>query len=89
MSIHDRYGKHIDQEEIEYQLREYGKVEECESEIVCPYCGLIIEPDFETDKKDLFRVERECPECEKTFFMDGSVDYIFYYETWRKDEGDE
>lgn len=85
----ERYGKHIKQEEFERQLKEYGSVEENESEIICPYCGLIIEPDFEIDKKDLFRVEKECPKCGKTFLMDCSVDCSFYYETWRKDEGDE
>ena len=89
MSIHDRYVEHLDREEIDYQLNKFGRIVWRKNKFVCPYCGLIIEPDFETDKKDLFRVERECPECEKTFFMGGSVDYIFYYETWRKDEGDE
>ncbi len=89
MSIHDRYGKHLDQEEIDYQLNEFGGIEEGEGEIVCPYCGLIIEPDFETDQKDLYNEKRICPECEKTFRLDCLVDYSFYYKTWRKDEGDE
>lgn len=89
MSIHDRYGKHLDQEEIDYQLNEFGGIDEDEGEIVCPYCGLIIEPDFETDQKDLYNEKRICPECEKTFRLDCLVDYSFYYKTWRKDEGDE
>lgn len=86
--MHERHGKHLEQKEIDYQLNKFGRI--VENKLVCPYCGLIIEPAFETEQKGLYREERVCPECTKKFLLSSvPIQRGFCYATYRKGESDE
>lgn len=51
---------------------------DCEDEVICPWCGEVIEGDCETrefyeDGTHVFT----CPECEKEFTLETSVSYSY------------
>ncbi len=70
---------------IDEQIEIYGYIEEYEdSEIVCPYCGHIIETTFDDyENGDFQNHTYECWECEKEFLVDYEVDYKHYFKSKR------
>ncbi len=83
MGTRKRYVEHLDREEIDYQLNKFGRIVWRKNKFVCPYCGLIIEPDFETEQKEVYHEERVCPECARTFLLSSvkrsDMDYEFLW----------
>ena len=51
---------------------------DCENDVICPWCGEVIEPDCESSEfyEDGTHVMR-CPECDKEFTLSTSVSYSY------------
>lgn len=89
MEEHNRYGEHIDKEELKYWLENNGEIVGDENEIICPHCGLIIDPNTRKSltkpsetREDIglfIDTGTKCPECGETYVIVSCVNGKYYY----------
>lgn len=77
----------FDETYVNEQIEMFGEVEECASEVVCPYCGWLEEDIIETDENDYnYKNHKlQCGNCEKWFYLSCKSERKFYYRTSRQE----